>query len=915
MNKTILVLEENSVVHGMVASALDMDGLTVHHEFNPAKFVDRARALVPDLILMSNSDQHNNYSICRQLKTGSVLAGTPLVLLANSRDRLDDAKLRELRVGGVVRKPFEASDLQQQINRHLNLTDLIGSAYEYRQSQSSREDAINPLAGLEALDEETVALMKDAGHAPEQGLAVPEVDFSLELQQEREHSDDAALEGTLEPERAFEPVPEMDADAPMEFAGDAPAAPGGSTEFDDSDLVPFPGGKADTLLEADAFGGEEAFGDDLLSDEPLGAPGLEQPFLDEDRLEELGPEDLLEEEPDLEAGLSTGMDEPLEDREPSPMAPLTPSSLDKIQVDLSESDLALSPEGGDDMTMFESLPSAPAQAQGETIPAAVRRMMALKPVLAPPVAVAATGITAAQPPEPRDSAPEFAPPLEAELPIELEFGNEELDEERILAAAAETEFGAQSEDEIVSALGRHSDPETDALNELPDLEVDLAAPEEDDEEITIDEDEEELILASLDEEERAAVFGDERASPAPLELTAAENAGLEETLSVLEEPSEAGYEDTLETLEIPVESAASREPDFTRLEVTGTTILPVDGGEPITLSFEEELDLPDFTDDEGLEGPLFGEAGVEQSAAPHEAADAFATGSAPAAAPPVGDATLGRATELESVANVQLEPEDEFELESAAELAIEPTEELILEPASELPPLPEDGGPEPAAPLPEEETLDMDFGQEALEVDLFAAADLGEADSLLEPQPEDSAAPPDEAAPEEPAGPSFTSDFDAAFAELQQEIEANPEGEHLDEILLKEGLQSKIARLDFTIPQNESPLTRAVGAYGLSGETPLADPLAESGAEDIALRSDGFAASAPQGGPRERPAAPLASLDGLEERLGAHSLLDPATKERLGQVLDEIISLSVRKAVREEMPRLMEQLAKDHPQA
>ena len=51
MSKSILVLEENSVIHGLVASALDMDGLTVHHEFNPAKYVERARMLQPDLIL------------------------------------------------------------------------------------------------------------------------------------------------------------------------------------------------------------------------------------------------------------------------------------------------------------------------------------------------------------------------------------------------------------------------------------------------------------------------------------------------------------------------------------------------------------------------------------------------------------------------------------------------------------------------------------------------------------------------------------------------------------------------------------------------------------------------------------------------------------------------------------------------
>jgi len=61
---------------------------------------------------------------------------------------------------------------------------------------------------------------------------------------------------------------------------------------------------------------------------------------------------------------------------------------------------------------------------------------------------------------------------------------------------------------------------------------------------------------------------------------------------------------------------------------------------------------------------------------------------------------------------------------------------------------------------------------------------------------------------------------------------------------------------------------------------------------------------------RESASAGGAALYGLD---ASGSLLDEATKARLSQVLDEIISVSVRKAVREEMPRLMERMA--HEQA
>ena len=45
--------------------------------------------------------------------------------------------------------------------------------------------------------------------------------------------------------------------------------------------------------------------------------------------------------------------------------------------------------------------------------------------------------------------------------------------------------------------------------------------------------------------------------------------------------------------------------------------------------------------------------------------------------------------------------------------------------------------------------------------------------------------------------------------------------------------------------------------------------------------------------------------------VSALSLLDPDIRAKLGQVLDEIISISVRKAVQEEMPKIMERLSRD----
>ena len=164
MNKSILVLDENSVIHGLITSALETEGLTLHHEFNPGRFVERANSLMPDLILVGNSERDPGYQICRNIRASDRLAEVPMVLLASSKETLTRDQLAQLRVDGVVRKPFEASDLQQQVSKHLDLVDLIGSAYEYRRSQSSSEEENNPLANLDVLDDEVLGMLR--GTAP-----------------------------------------------------------------------------------------------------------------------------------------------------------------------------------------------------------------------------------------------------------------------------------------------------------------------------------------------------------------------------------------------------------------------------------------------------------------------------------------------------------------------------------------------------------------------------------------------------------------------------------------------------------------------------------------------------------------------------------------------------------------------------
>ena len=154
-------------------------------------------------------------------------------------------------------------------------------------------------------------------------------------------------------------------------------------------------------------------------------------------------------------------------------------------------------------------------------------------------------------------------------------------------------------------------------------------------------------------------------------------------------------------------------------------------------------------------------------------------------------------------------------------------------------------------------------------------------------------------------------EFDSLFSSMQEEIAANPDGENLDDVLRIEGIRERVAALDFTLPQNESPFSRAIGIYALAGEAgESAYPSAMWGKERTSAQ--------PVAADVEREVSPAevsTALDApaLQTGMGleSFSLLDADIRTKLGAVLDEIISVSVRKAVQEEMPKIMERMSKE----
>ena len=127
MTQIILVLEENIAIQLVIAVSLKESDITIRQETDPDLFVQQTSDLKPDLIFLSNSDSERDYKACREIRAESDLKNTPIILLANAKDEVDEHLLSELKINGLLRKPFEASMLKEQLSPFITLDENFGS--------------------------------------------------------------------------------------------------------------------------------------------------------------------------------------------------------------------------------------------------------------------------------------------------------------------------------------------------------------------------------------------------------------------------------------------------------------------------------------------------------------------------------------------------------------------------------------------------------------------------------------------------------------------------------------------------------------------------------------------------------------------------------------------------------------------
>ena len=127
MDELILVLEENPEIQAVISASLKDSPVFINQELDPDYFFQQVQNLNPDLIFLSNSDSERNYRTCRKIREDPVIKNIPVILLVNAKDEINEDALRKLKINGMLRKPFEASMLKEQISQYISLDENFGA--------------------------------------------------------------------------------------------------------------------------------------------------------------------------------------------------------------------------------------------------------------------------------------------------------------------------------------------------------------------------------------------------------------------------------------------------------------------------------------------------------------------------------------------------------------------------------------------------------------------------------------------------------------------------------------------------------------------------------------------------------------------------------------------------------------------
>jgi two-component system cell cycle response regulator DivK len=118
--KRILIVEDKATSRELLRTVLEKQGYTVAEAEDGEQAVQRARAEIPDLILLDlQMPLRNGYEVVTELRLDPRFAAVPIVAVTASAMQGDREKALRAGFTGYLTKPLSLSVLREEIRRLL----------------------------------------------------------------------------------------------------------------------------------------------------------------------------------------------------------------------------------------------------------------------------------------------------------------------------------------------------------------------------------------------------------------------------------------------------------------------------------------------------------------------------------------------------------------------------------------------------------------------------------------------------------------------------------------------------------------------------------------------------------------------------------------------------------------------------
>ncbi len=117
--RAVLVADDDEAVRELVATILEEEGYAVRTAASGSEALSVARQERPAVVLMDvNMPGLDGLSACRRLRADERLAALPVVLM--SSQPIPGDELRRCRADNFLPKPFDITELVDEVERHLD---------------------------------------------------------------------------------------------------------------------------------------------------------------------------------------------------------------------------------------------------------------------------------------------------------------------------------------------------------------------------------------------------------------------------------------------------------------------------------------------------------------------------------------------------------------------------------------------------------------------------------------------------------------------------------------------------------------------------------------------------------------------------------------------------------------------------